>query len=73
MNEIIQNLTDAGCDEGQISEICRLYESGDYETVIQKLRRHRCGLMDKLHESQGEVDCLDFLLRKIEKAKKQTF
>lgn len=72
MNEIIQNLTDAGCDSGQITEICRLYESGDYGAVIRKLRRHRCDLMDKLHENQGEVDCLDFFLRKVEKAQKQT-
>ena len=70
MNEIIQNLTDAGCNSGQITEICRLYESGDFRAVIGKLRRHRCDLMDKLHESQGTVDCLDYLLRKVEKAMK---
>lgn len=72
MNEIIQNLTDAGCDSEQITELCRLYESGDFQAVIQKLRRHRCDLMDKLHENQGAVDCLDFFLRKVEKIQKQT-
>ena len=68
MDELIENLKDAGCDSEQISQLCRLYESGDLRVVIQKLRRHRCDLMDKLHERQGEVDRLDFLLRKVEKA-----
>ena len=31
------------------------------------LRKHRCGLMDSLHESQERVDCLDFLVWQMEK------
>ena len=31
------------------------------------LRKHRCGLMDSLHESQGRVDYLDFLVWKMDK------
>lgn len=31
------------------------------------LRRHRYNLMDSLHESQGKVDCLDFLIRRMER------
>lgn len=72
MDELIENLKDAGCDPEQTLELCRLYESGDFRVVLQKLRRHRCDLMDKLHESQREVDCLDFLLRKVEKIIKVT-
>ena len=33
------------------------------------LRKHRCDLMDSLHESQGRVDCLDFLVWRMEKEK----
>ena len=33
------------------------------------LRKHRCGLMDSLHESQERVDCLDFLVWRMEKEK----
>ncbi len=33
------------------------------------LRKHRCGLMDSLHESQWRVDCLDFLVWRMEKEK----
>lgn len=31
------------------------------------LRRHRCSLMNILHEGQEKVDCLDFLIRHMEK------
>jgi len=33
------------------------------------LKRHRCGLMDSLHECQKRVDCLDFLLWRLERKK----
>ncbi len=71
MNELILNLKDADCDPDEIMELCLLYESKDFRTVTAKLRRHRCKLMDRLHECQEKVDCLDFLLRKIHKASKE--
>lgn len=37
------------------------------------LRKHRCGLMDSLHESQERVDCLDFLVWRMEKEKKERY
>lgn len=68
MDEFISYLEDAGCDQDLISEICRLYTGGEKGTVISRLRRHRCMLMDELHESQEKVDRLDFVLRKISKS-----
>jgi len=38
---------------------------------VKALRRHRGGLLDRLHESQDKVDSLDFLLRLMEKEQKQ--
>ena len=35
------------------------------------LRKHRCGLMDSLHESQERVDCLDFLVWRMEKERER--
>lgn len=58
-------LKDAGCSDEYIDELCRMYESGDIQAVAVKLRRYRQVLMDKLHKSQEEVDCLDYLLRKL--------
>ncbi len=63
MEQLISYLNDAGCSADCISEICRLYENGEKEMIVRKLRRHRCTLMNELHESQEKVDRLDFLLR----------
>ncbi len=68
MDELISYLKDADCDSDLISEICRLYKGGNEGVAIQKLRRHRCVLMDELHVSQRKVDCLDFLLQKMAKS-----
>ena len=72
MDELMAYLKDADCGADLIAEICRLYEHGDSEMVIRKLRRHRCALMDEVHESQRKVDCLDFLLQKITKSQNTT-
>ncbi len=67
---MIQNLKDAGCGPQTIEKVCKLYRSGQIPETIKMLRRHRCNLMDSLHESQGKVDCLDFLVRRMEKEKR---
>ncbi len=67
MNDFSLNLKHAGCDAERVSEICSLYENGELTAVVKRLRRHRADLMDKLHHTQEEVDCLDSLIRKINK------
>ena len=64
---MVQNLKDAGCGSQTIENICKLYSDGQVQDAIRTLRKHRCCLMDSLHESQGMVDCLDFLVRRMEK------
>ena len=64
---MIQNLKDAGCDKDKISVVCGLCEAGQVQDAIRLLRQHRCGLMDDLHQSQERVDCLDYLVCKMEK------
>ncbi len=63
-------MKDAGCDREIIIEICQLYTDGQIQDAVKVLRRHRCNLMEQLHESQSKVDCLDFLIRKMEKSQK---
>ncbi len=70
MDELARDLTGAGRSPEDGAELRRLYESGDVPAVLQRLRRRRCELMDRLHEDQGAVDRLDFLLREMEKHKK---
>ena len=52
-----------------MEKVCRLYGNGQVEDAIKMLRKHRCTLMDSLHESQWRVDCLDFLVWRMEKEK----
>ncbi len=66
---MVQNLKDAGCSVQTIEKVCRLYGNGQVHDAIKALRKHRCGLMDNLHESQERVDCLDFLVWRMEKEK----
>ena len=67
MDDLIQNLRDAGCDPQTLETVCRLYENHQTADAVKALRRYRCHLMDALHESQERVDCLDFLIRRMGK------
>ncbi len=67
---MIQNLKDAGCGSQTIEKVCKLYSNGQVQDAVKTLRKHRCSLMDSLHERQGMVDCLDFLVRRMEKEKR---
>ena len=62
-------MKDAGCDKEVITKICRLYADGQVQDAVKMLRRHRCHLIEQLHESQSKVDCLDFLVKKKKKVR----
>lgn len=70
-DDLIQNLKDAGCGEAEIADVCRLYENGHIRDAVKTLRRYRCGLMDTLHKIQERVDCLDYLVRQMEKEERK--
>lgn len=70
-DDLIQNLKDAGCGDAEIADVCSLYEKGQIRDTVKKLRRYRCGLMDTLHKSQERVDCLDYLVRQMEKEERE--
>ncbi|QNM07073.1 hypothetical protein H9Q78_12870 [Qiania dongpingensis] len=60
--DIIQNLKDAGCDEDTIRTFLEDLQRGKRMTGIQLLEKHRCCLVDHLHQDQKQIDCLDYLL-----------
>ncbi len=72
MEDMARSLLDAGCPVEQIRRICRCYEAGQVGETVRALRQHRRGLMDDLHQCQERVDCLDYLLRQLEKEQKTT-
>ena len=68
--QMIQGLSDAGCNEDTAARIRSLYESGSYEEMLHQMKKARCMLIDQMHESQRRVDRMDFLIRNQEKQMK---
>lgn len=64
---IEQNLKDAGCDCDTITCFMNCDESGNKSDQKTLLSRHRKKLLDKVHEGQKCIDCLDYLVYQIEK------
>ena len=62
--ELRQNLMDAGCDGSQIEAFEHLAAEGDR---VDLLEAHRKALLDQLHRSQRQIDCLDYLLYQLRK------
>ena len=68
--QLIQGLSDAGCNEDTAAMIGSLYEAGSYEEALHQMKKARCMLIDQMHESQRRVDRMDFLIRNQEKQMK---
>lgn len=65
-----QNLLDAGCSQSQADTILSLHSAGMLDEAKQWLLRHRLFLMEELHADQRRLDCLDYLLRNMDKEEK---
>lgn len=66
---IYQNLIDAGCDQ-QTAEQCIVFaKKGRFTDMLPVLVRHRKALLGSHHESQKQIDCLDYLLNKVKNLK----
>ena len=68
LENILTNLSDAGCGTEELQKAKKLWESGDTEALIRYFRKCRCSRIEELHESQRKVDCLDYLIRQATKA-----
>ena len=68
--QLIQGLSDAGCNTETAARISRLYEAGSYDEMLHQMKAQRCRLIDEMHESQRKVDRMDFLIRNQEKQMK---
>ena len=60
-NEIVENLRDAGCDEKEIAEITTCFENGERKKAEKLIALCRKKQLQRLHDSQRRIDCLDFL------------
>ncbi len=71
-NAVKRNLLDAGCSDASAAFVDQMVQSGRMTDALHEIRVIRCHLMDELHQSQRRVDCLDYLIRQIEKEIKTT-
>lgn len=57
--QIFRNLLDAGCSREFTDDFFQLE---DNQKKLSLLSCHRCSLLDKIHEYQKQLDCLDYLI-----------
>ena len=67
---IIQNLMDAGCDKAVITAFVEDIHAEKIAEGLKLLAVHRRSLLDELHKEQKRIDCLDYLVYKMEKLQK---
>ena len=65
LENILTNLSDAGCGTEELQKAKKLWEAGDTEALIRYFRKCRCSRMEELHKSQRKVDCLDYLIYRL--------
>ena len=64
---LLTGMADAGCKAEEIEKAERILQAGNLSELTRFLRQCRCGLLDRMHESQKRVDCMDYLIRQTEK------
>ena len=69
-NVIIQNLKDAGCSQETIMSFVENISENRVEEGLGILALHRRSLLDELHREQKQIDCLDYLVYKMKKEKR---
>jgi len=64
---ILQNLKDAGCSDTLIEKCLNLVKEQNQTALLKALTVHRKNLLNKVHQNQKKLDCLDFLIFKVRK------
>ena len=66
-----QSLADAGCDASLTERFVSLAEQGRAKEGLALLARHRRNLLERCHEAERNIDCLDYLVYQLEKKAKR--
>lgn len=65
--DMMRDLRDAGCDEDTVERFGDLGTQGDTQGQLELLFRHRKRLLEKVHEREQQICCLDYLTYQLEK------
>ncbi len=60
-------LNDIGCGNRETEKILKQIADGNLQEAIHLLRIHRKTILGNLHESEKQIDCLDYLVYSLEK------
>lgn len=60
-----RNLADAGCDEQMIQKFFSLRSNGCRNEQYRLLYAQRACLVERMHDFQRKIDCLDYLIYKM--------
>lgn len=66
---LLQNLQDAGCDDETIQSCMSQFLRKDFAGMLRILSQHKNKLLNKVHTCQKEIDCLDYLMFRLEHKK----
>ena len=69
---VVQNLRDAGCSLDTIRCFMGYFDKGDWKDQLSLLEEHRESILDRVHEEERQIDCLDYLVYQIKNRGKQT-
>lgn len=67
----LQNLEDAGCEKNLIMEYLQYDALGMKQQQLCLLTKHRKVLLERMHDEQRRIDCLDYLIYKIKDDKRR--
>lgn len=65
--DIAQLLQDADCPDAFIQQFFAAMETDNVTDQLRLLRTQRCRQLDRLHEEEKKLDCLDYLRYQLEK------
>lgn len=69
--DLILNLKAAGFDGTLTQEFLGCWKAGETTEQLRLLAQKREGLLDRVHQEEKQIDCLDYLVYQIEKEENQ--
>lgn len=64
---VIRNLEDAGCETEMIRDFLGCFDKEQQVKQLELLERQREYLLDRVHEDEKRISCLDYLICQIRK------
>ena len=65
--DLILNLEAAGLDALQVEEYLSYWKTENTARQLQLLSRHRAALLDRVHQMEKQIGCLDYLVYRIQR------